>query len=79
MRYLDLLTPHHRVKPRMEALTSAVLSQAEDLLSLLTALPEALSPETAVGKQLDLLGALMNLPRPGENVPDENYRTYLRA
>ncbi len=79
MRYLDLLTPHHRVKPRVEALTAAVLSQAEDLLSLLSALPDALSLDTAAGKQLDLLGALMNIPRPGESVPDGDYRFYLRA
>ncbi len=79
MRYLDLLTPHNRAKPRVEALTEAVLAQAEDLLALLSSLPVALSPDTAEGNQLDLLGALLNIPRPEESCSDEDYRFYLRA
>ncbi len=79
MRYLDLLTPHNRAKPRVEALTEAVLAQAEDLLSLLSSLPVVLSPDTAEGNQLDLLGTLLNIPRPEESLSDEDYRFYLRA
>ncbi len=79
MRYLDLLTPHHRAKPNAEALTAAILAQAEDLLALLASLPSALSPDTAEGNQLDLLGALMNIPRPEEGLSHEDYRFYLCA
>ncbi len=79
MRYLDLLTPHHRAKPNAEALTAAILAQAEDLLALLASLPSALSPDTSEGNQLDLLGALMNIPRPEKGLSDEDYRFYLCA
>ena len=76
--YLDFLSPHNRQKPRFTALARAVLSQANDLFALLDTLPQAWSIETAVGQQLDTLGALTNIPRP-PNTGDEDYRLYLRA
>ena len=76
--YLDFLSPHNRLKPRFSALAEAVLSQANDLFALLSSLPSAWSLDEAVGKQLDDIGALMNIPRP-PNASDEDYRLYLRA
>ena len=66
------------MKPRFSALAEAVLSQANDLFALLSSLPSAWSLDEAVGKQLDDIGALMNIPRP-PNTSDEDYRLYLRA
>ena len=78
--YLTLFSPVHQEKPRFMALASAVLSQATDLLALYgPALAEAFSPDTAAGAQLDALGQLAGLPRPGSDTPDEDYRAYLRA
>ena len=79
MNYLELLSPHQRNRPRFAALATAVLAQAEDFFALLDSLPEALSPERAVGAQLDRLGALCGVPRPAGHLSEEDYRTYLRA
>ena len=76
--YLDFLSPHNRQKPRFTALARAVLSQANDLFALLDTLPQAWNLDSAVGQQLDALGALTNIPRP-PNTGDEDYRLYLRA
>ncbi len=74
-----LLVPAHREKPRFLALTRAVLSQALDLLSLAEPASGGYDPETAVGPQLDTLGALCGVKRPGPAVSDGDYRALLRA
>ena len=76
--YLDFLSPHNRLKPRFSALAEAVLAQTNDLFSLLSSLPSAWSLAEAVGRQLEDIGALANVPRP-PNASDEDYRLYLRA
>ena len=80
--YLDLLTPNVRGKPRAEQLTAAVLSQAEDMFTLLSSLygsSGALSLEATEGKQLDDAGTLAGVPRPSSSTTDEDYRLLLRA
>ena len=79
MDYTTLFTPNHQQKPNFMALAAAVLSQAEDLFALLDSLPTAWSLDTAVGAQLDTLGALSGLPRPESAASDADYRLYLRA
>ena len=77
--YLSLFSPVHQQKPRFMALASAVLSQAEDLLTLLQSVfPEARTIDTAADSSLDALGALLNVPRPA-SVSDEDYRFLLQA
>ena len=78
--YLNQFTPAIREKPRFMALASAVLSQADDLFTLLqSAFPEAYSLDTAVGAGLNLLGAQLGIPRPAPDTPDEDYRFLLQA
>lgn len=78
--WLSLFSPAVREKPRFMALAAAVLSQAADLLALVReGVPEAFSLDTAVGWQLDALGELLDVPRPGPSVSDEDYRFLLRA
>lgn len=78
--YLALLSPSIREKPRFTALVSAVLSQAADLFSLVEdLLPAAFSPASAEGFQLDTLGELAGVPRPGQFTSDEDYRVFLTA
>lgn len=78
--YLSLFPAATQAKQRMMALASAVLSQAVDLLSLVQSeFPEARSIETAVGSQLDALGALLNVPRPLPDTSDAAYRSLLTA
>ncbi len=55
-----------------------MISQVNDLFAFLDSLSTAWSLEEAVGVQLDGIGALAGVPRPG-GVSDEDYRVYLRA
>ena len=78
--YLSLFPASSREKPRFLALASAVLSQAADLLSLIqTDFLSAFDLNSASGVQLDVLGALLNVPRPKPSTPDADYRILLRA
>ncbi len=76
--YLDFLTPHNRMKARFAALVETVISQVNDLFALLDSLSDTWSLDEAVGLQLDGIGALAGVPRPGQ-ISDEDYRVYLRA
>ena len=61
------------------ALAGAILGQAEDLRSLVReGFPQAYTLESAVGAQLDALGALADTPRPA-GCEDEDFRFLLRA
>ena len=77
--YLGMISPAHRGKPRFMALCAAVLSQAADLGRLYGLLTEAFALDQACGAQLDALGQLAGISRPGASVSDEPYRAYLRA
>ena len=76
--YLDFLSPHNRLEPRFAALAEAVLSQANDLFSLLGSMISECGLEEAIGLQLDTIGALACIPRP-PGASDTDYRLYLRA
>ena len=78
MDYMTLFPSASRSMPRFSALAEAILSQVNDLLSVIAALPAAFSVSQAVGAQLDAIGASFMLPRP-ENLSDADYRTYLSA
>ena len=80
MDYSELLPPDSRRKPRFAALVNHVLAQAADLAALYAEeLPAALDMESAVGAQLDALGALAGIPRPTSGLSDETFRALLRA
>ena len=80
MRFLSLFSPHNQQKPRFMAMASAVLSQADDLLSLYEeAMPSAFALDSAVGFQLDTLGALVGVSRPSSATSDDDFRVLLRA
>ncbi len=76
--YLDFLSPHNRLKPRFAALAEAVLTQTNDLFSLLDSMITECGLEEAIGLQLDTIGALACIPRP-PGASDTDYRLYLRA
>ena len=76
--YMDFLSPHNRMKPRFAALAEAVLSQANDLFSLLGSMISECGLDDAVGVQLDTIGALAGIQRP-LGTSDADYRIYLRA
>ena len=77
--YMNLLSPAHQGKPRFLALCAAILGQAAELFRLFDLLPAAFDLSQAVGTQLDALGQLSGIPRPGTSVSDSDYRAYLRA
>ncbi len=78
MDYITLFPSASRNRPRFSALAEAVLSQVADLQAVIAALPAAYSVSSAVGAQLDALGASFMLPRP-EGMSDEDYRSCLAA
>ena len=78
--YHTIFSPSNRDKPRFMALAAAILSQVDDLLSLVTSdYLSAFDLSTAVGAQLDALGVLLDTPRPSASTIDEDYRFLLRA
>ena len=79
MDYINLISPYHHQKPRFMALVQAVLSQAEELMNLITAMPSELSTDRAAGVCLDLLGALVGVSRPAGNMADSSFRLLVRA
>ena len=74
--YLNLFPAYSREKPRFSALAEAVLRQAADLIALVPQLASGFSFTSAVGAQLDLLGASVSVPRQ-EGWDDETYRSVL--
>ena len=76
--YLALLPPATRSRPRAEALFRACLKQSMDLFSLFASIPTAYSLDSAVGPQLDALGAPVGETRPaGES--DDDFRLHVRC
>lgn len=76
--YLDLISPGNRLKPRFTALVSSVVSQVVDMINLIESFPVTLSFDHAEGAQLDTIGSLIGMSRPG-NVSDDDYRLLLRS
>ena len=78
--YEDLFSGAVRELPRFSALAQAILSQAEDLISLIPFLQSAFSVDTAEGVQLDLFGETMGIPRSAAaDSSDDSYRAFLKA
>ena len=78
MNYMSLFPSASRNKPRFSALAEAILSQVNDLQTVIAALPAAFSVSGAAGEQLDALGASFMLPR-SDGLSDADYRAYLTA
>ncbi len=78
MDYMNLFPSASRNMPRFSALAEAILSQVNDLLAVIAALPAAFSVSSAAGDQLDAIGASFMFPRP-EGMSDADYRTCLLA
>ena len=78
MDYLSLFPSFTRGLPRFSALAAAILSQADDLIAVIRELPGAFAADSAVGNQLDALGASVGFPRP-DGMTDADYREVLRA
>ncbi len=76
--YLNLLSPGNRLKPRFSALVASVVDQVVDMFNLIEAFPVTLSFEQAEGAQLDTIGSLLGMSRPG-SVSDDDYRLLLRS
>ena len=75
---MDYLSPQNRMKARFSAWAAAVLEQAYDLFRQADGVVAGLDLETAVGTQLDLIGALARVSRP-VGAGDAAYRDYLLA
>ena len=68
MNYMSLFPSASRELPRFSALAEAILSQVNDLMAVIAALPAAFSVSGAVGEQLDALGSSMMLPRSATSI-----------
>ena len=78
MNYMTLFPSASRNLPRFSALAETILSQVNDLQSVVAALPAAFSVSEAAGAQLDALGASCMFPRP-DGMADSDYRSCLAA
>ena len=74
--YMNLFPAYSWEKSRFSALAEAVLRQVMDLIVLVPQLTSGFSFNSAVGAQLDLLGASVSVPRQ-EGWSDETYRAVL--
>ncbi|MFG1259142.1 DUF2612 domain-containing protein [Xanthobacter flavus] len=61
--YLDLITSEHRGKPKFTATVSASVSPAAEQQAVLDGLSEAFDLDTAIGVQLDAVGAWVGISR----------------
>lgn len=86
--YLGLLTSEYRNSPKLNALLYVLLKKFDDVTTCLVQMDTALDLDSAVGPQLDLLGAIPNASRlvnfqPSGGVSplldDDTYRTYIKA
>ena len=78
--YCTLFSATVRELPRFSAVAQMILSQAEELISLIPALQSAFSVDSAEGFQLDLIGETMGIPRSAAtDSSDDAYRAFLKA
>jgi len=61
--YLDLITSEHRGKPKFTATVSASISPAAEQQAVLDGMPAAFDLDTAIGVQLDAVGAWVGISR----------------
>ena len=78
MDYMGLFPAASRGMPRFSALARALLSQVEDLIAVVQSMNAAFSVSSAVGAQLDALGASVGVTRP-EGMSDADYRVVIGA
>ena len=86
--YLSLLTHEYKNSPKLNALLYVLLKKFDDVTTCLVQMDTSLDLDSAVGAQLDLLGAVPNASRlvgfqPSGGVSplldDATYRTYIKA
>lgn len=61
--YTDLITSHHRGRPKFSATVEQTVSPISDLMGFLSELPAAFDLDQAIGKQLDIVGEWVGLSR----------------
>ena len=74
--YIELFPAYTRDKPKFAAFASALLRQAEELITLVQEIAPGFSFAGAVGLQLDAIGESVGIPRQ-EGWEDEVYRKVL--
>ena len=61
--YLDLITSEHRNKPKFAAMMTTLLRYTDPAMEIAFGMPDYFSVDTAVGNQLDILGAYLGRSR----------------
>ncbi|GEM_PF-5672853 len=86
--YLTLVTSEHREQPKYIAMLTALLQPSDDIFALGIAIDDEFDIDLAGGKQEDVLGDIVNIPRTLPYQPinsrspvmdNETYRTLLKA
>lgn len=85
--YLSLVTSQYQSSPKFLAFVKAMIQKLDDASNCLLSFTDAFDLDTAVGAQLDVLGAILGTSRtlpfqPTSGSPvlgDSDYRTLLRA
>jgi hypothetical protein len=74
---LSRLKQQFKDRPKIEAMLTALVAEVQPLESALQQLYHERAIDTAIGAQLDVLGAIVGQPRGG--LSDELYRRYIRT
>lgn len=86
--YLDLITSEHRIRPKYIAMVKKLLESTDSIMELPLILPSYFDIDSAVGKQLDILGEQLGKSRvmPFNSITgnssiltDDLYRILLKA
>lgn len=86
-RYLTRITSEHRIRPKFMAMNAAYLDKLQDIYQLYAQMLSAFDLDTAVGRQLDVLGEIVGADRvldfnptyAASKLEDEQYRKLIRA
>lgn len=61
--YIDLIPTENRAKPKFAAMVAATMQPFVDSVNILNSIPTLFDVDTAVGQQLDFIGAWVGVPR----------------
>lgn len=73
MDYLQLITSEYKNQPKFTAWLSAALGMIQDVQNFLLTMQNSFDLDRAVGKQLDTIGEVLNMPRLLPFQPNEIY------
>lgn len=86
-RYLNRITSEHRIRPKFMAMNAVYLDKLQDVYELYVQILNAFDLDTAMGRQLDIIGQIVGADRvldfnptyADSRLDDDQYRKLIRA